>query len=82
MHNYSINLCRQKCFIHHTRCFLKWKIVISVILIDEVDDDFDHCVFFFGATFGDHQGEGDKGVVGDALGTVLIIKDAVAIEEP
>lgn len=38
--------------------------------------------FFFGAAFGDHEGEGDKGVIGDALGAVLIIKDAIAIEEP
>ena len=39
-------------------------------------------VSFFGAAFGNHQGEGNKGVVGNTLGAVLIIKDAVAIEEP
>lgn len=55
---------------------------ILIVLVDEVDDDFDHCVLFLGAAFGDHKGEGNKGVVGDALGAVLIIKDAVAIEEP
>ena len=53
-----------------------------IFLINKIDDDFDHCVFFFGAAFGDHEGEGNEGVVGDALGSVLIIKDAVAIEEP
>lgn len=55
---------------------------ILIVLVDKVDDDFDHCVLFFGAAFGDHEGEGDEGVVGDALGTVLIIKDAIAVEEP
>ena len=53
-----------------------------IVFVDEVDDDFDHCVLFFGAAFGDHQGEGHEGVVGDALGAVLIVKDAVAVEEP
>lgn len=53
-----------------------------VILVDEVDNDFDHGVFFFGAAFCNHEGEGDKGIVGDALCAILIIKDAVAIEEP
>lgn len=55
---------------------------ILIILVDQVNDNFDHGVLFFGTAFGNHQGEGDKGVVGDALGAVLIIKDAVAIEEP
>lgn len=41
---------------------------------NQVDDDFDHGVFFLGVPFGDHKGEGDKGVVGDALGAVLIIR--------
>lgn len=48
-----------------------------VVFVDEVDDDFDHGVFFFGAAFGDHQGEGNEGIVGDALCAVLIIKDSV-----
>lgn len=55
---------------------------ILIVLVDEVDDDFDHGVFFFGAAFSYHEGEGDEGVVGDALGAVLIIKDAVTVEEP
>lgn len=53
-----------------------------VVFVNQVDDNFDHCVLFFGAAFGDHEGEGDEGVVGDALGTVLIIQDTVAVEEP
>jgi len=59
-----------------------WNCIVSVILIDEVDDDFDHCVLFFGTAFGNHQGEGDEGVVGDPLGAIHIIKDAIAVEEP
>lgn len=62
--------------------FLRKEHKYLVILVDEVDNDFDHCVFFFGSAFGNHQSEGDEGVVGDALGAILIIKDAVAIEEP
>ena len=31
---------------------------LSVILVDEIDDDFYHCVLFFGAAFGYHEGEG------------------------
>lgn len=59
-----------------------WQNATLIILVNEVDDDFDHGVFFFGATFGNHQGEGDEGVVGNTLGAVLIIKDAVAVKEP
>lgn len=55
---------------------------ILIILVYEVDNDFDHCVFFFGAAFGDHQSEGYEGVVSDALGAVFIVKDAITVEEP
>lgn len=27
---------------------------ILIVLVDKVDDDFDHGVLFFGAAFGDH----------------------------
>lgn len=47
--------------------------IASVVLVDEVDDDFEHSVFFFGAAFSDHKGQGDKGIVSDALGAVFII---------
>lgn len=59
-----------------------WNCIVSVILIDEVDDDFDHCVLFLSAAFGNHQSEGDEGVVSDALSAILVVKNAVAIEEP
>lgn len=53
-----------------------------IILVYEVNDDFDHGVLFFGAAFGDHQSEGNEGVIGNSLGTVFIIKDTITIEEP
>lgn len=43
---------------------------------NQVDDDFDHGVFFLGVPFGDHKGEGYEGVIGDALGP-LHYKNAV-----
>lgn len=55
---------------------------ILIILVYEVVNDFYHGVLFFGAAFCDHQGEGNKGVVGDSLDAVFIIKDAIAVEEP
>lgn len=55
---------------------------ILIVLVDKIDDDFDHCVLFFGTAFGNHQGEGDEGIVGDALGAILIIKDAVTVKKP
>lgn len=53
-----------------------------VVFVDKVDDDFNHGILFFRAAFGDHEGKSDKGVFGDTLGAVLIIKDAVAVEKP
>lgn len=55
---------------------------VSVILVDQVDDYFDHCVFFFGATFGNHSSESDEGGVRDALGAVFIIKYPIVVEKP
>lgn len=49
--------------------------MILIVLINKVNYDFDHCVLFLSAAFGNHEGEGDKGIIGDALGAVLIIKD-------
>lgn len=42
---------------------------IAVVFVDEVDDDLDHGVLFFGATFSNHEGEGNKGIVSDAFGS-------------
>ena len=56
-----------------------WQKEKSVVLVDEVDNDFDHCVFLFGAAFGDHQGKGYEGVVGDAFGAVFVVEYAISI---
>ena len=55
---------------------------MSVILIDKVDDDFYHRVFFFCVTFGYHQSEGDKSIVRDTLGAIFIVENAVTVEKP
>ena len=60
------------------RCF----VFSSIVLVDEVDDDFNHGILFLGATFGNHQGEGNECVVGNALGAVSVIENAVAVEKP
>ena len=59
-----------------------WQEDRLIVLVDEVDNDFNHCVLFLGTAFGYHQGEGDEGVVGDAFGAILIVENAVAVEEP
>ena len=54
----------------------------SVLLVDEVDDDFNHCVLFLSAAFCYHKGKGDEGVVGNALCAVFVVENAIAVEEP
>ena len=39
-------------------------------------------VLFFGAAFGNHQREGHKCIVGNALAAVLAVKDVVVVQEP
>ena len=60
------------------RCF----VFSSIVLVDEVDDDFYHCVLFLSAAFCYHKGKGDEGVVGNALGAVFVVENAVAVEKP
>lgn len=48
--------------------FLRKEYKYLVVLVNKIDDDFDHCVLFLGTAFGNHEGEGCKGVAGDALG--------------
>ena len=54
----------------------------SIPLINQVHHDLDHYVFFFRLALGNHQGQGDEGVVGEAFGAVFAIEDAVVVEEP
>lgn len=54
----------------------------SIILVDEVDYDFDHRVFFFSTALGYHQRQGYKCIICYAFSAILVVEDAVAIEKP
>lgn len=54
----------------------------SVVLIDEVDNDFYHCILFFCVAFGYHKCKSYEGIVSDTLGAVFIVEDAVTVEKP
>ena len=53
-----------------------------VVFINEIYNDFYHDVLFFGFAFGNHKRKGDKGIVCNALASIGIIKDMIAIEKP
>ena len=53
---------------------------LIVAAVDQVDDDFDDGFFFFRAAFGDEQGQGHQGIVGQALGAVGAVENGVAGE--
>ena len=49
---------------------------------DEVKEDVDKDFLVGGSAFGDHQGHGDEGIVGDALAAIVAVEDVVLFEEP
>lgn len=51
-------------------------------LVYKVDYDLDHRVFLLGAAFCNHEGERHEGVIGNALGAILVVENAVTIKEP
>jgi hypothetical protein len=51
-------------------CLFVFGLTGSVFEVDEVYDDFYHHVFLYRFAFGDHEGKGDEGVIGDLLRTV------------
>ncbi len=53
-----------------------------VVLINQVYDNLLHRIFLFRPALGDHQGQGNQGIVGNTLRPVLIVKNAVAVEKP
>ena len=53
-----------------------------ILLINQIYNHFHHDIFFLGAALGNHQGEGNEGVVGNTLWTIGTIENAVAVEEP
>lgn len=50
-----------------------------VILVDEVDDHLHHDVLLLGAALGNHQREGDEGVICNTLATIRSIQDAMVL---
>jgi hypothetical protein len=55
---------------------------VSVVLVDQIHHHLHHYVLFLGLAFGNHQGEGHQRVVGDTLGTVFVVEDAIVVEKP
>ena len=53
-----------------------------ILLIYQIHHHLHHHIFLLGPTLGNHQREGNEGVVGYALVTVLCVKHMVVIEEP
>ena len=53
--------------------------LLYVVLINQVHDYFYHDILFFRPTLSYHQRKGDKGAVGDALGAVLTVENAVIV---
>lgn len=55
---------------------------LLILLINQIHHHLHHHIFLLGPTFGNHQREGNEGVVGYALVTVLCVKHMVVVEKP
>ena len=55
---------------------------LLIILINQIYHHFHHHIFLFGAAFGNHQREGDEGVVSYSFMPVQTIKYAILLHEP
>lgn len=53
-----------------------------ILPVDQADDDLDHRVHLVGVALGNHQGQCDKGGIGDALRSVRPVKDSIVLHEP
>ena len=53
-----------------------------IFLIDQIHHHLHHHIFFFRLALGNHQRQGDQGVVGNTFAAVLAVEDAVVVEEP
>lgn len=51
----------------------------SVVLVDEIDDYFDHRIFLLGAAFGYHQSKSDKCIISDTLCAIFIVEYAISV---
>ena len=56
--------------------------MLSIAFVDQVHYNLYHDILFLCSAFGYHEREGDEGAVGDALGAVLTIKNAVVVHKP
>ena len=53
-----------------------------IVFVYQVYYDLYHYILFFRTAFGNHQRKSNKGVVGDALCAVRIVKNAVTCHKP
>lgn len=53
-----------------------------ILFINQIHHDLHHHIFLLSPTLGNHQREGNEGVVGYALVAVLCVKHMVVVEEP
>jgi len=50
---------------------------LPIVFVDQVHDNFHHDILFLRPALGYHDREGNEGAVGDALGAVLTVENAV-----
>ena len=77
--------CKEKnrlCHFVAQAFFESKKNQFSVPLINQVHHHLHHHILFVRPAFGNHQRQGDQGIVGYALAAILAVEDAVVVEEP
>ena len=55
---------------------------LLILLINQIHHHLHHHIFLLGPTLGNHQREGNEGVVGYALVTILCVEHMVVVEKP
>ena len=53
-----------------------------ILPVNQAADALDHRVHLVGVALGNHQGQCDKGCIGDALRSVRPVKDSIVLHEP
>jgi len=53
--------------------------MLSIVFVDQVHYNLYHDILFLCSAFGYHEREGDECAVGDALGAVLTVENAVVV---
>ena len=54
----------------------------SLFSVYKIHNHFDKDVHLVHPAFGDHQGQCDKGTIGDSLSSIRTVEDAVVLKEP